>query len=173
MFRDGVSDSQRVSVLTDEVGAIKLAFANAGTYYSDFVVPGLIYTVVNKRTNARFYYEQGGSTTNPPLGTVIDSKIVDKTGYDYYITPAKANQGSMTPTHFHVIYDDSGRPCDDIQVLSYRMCYSYYNWSGSIRVPAPCQYAHKMAYNYGERSDKNGPPLPHPHWQNSRSLYFL
>ena len=104
---------------------------------------------------------------------VSDQKVVEKNGYDYFVMPAKANQGSMTPTHFHVVYDDSSRKCDDIQILSYRLCYAYYNWSGSIRVPAPCQYAHKLAYNYGERSDKNGPPQPHNHWNNSRALYFL
>jgi aubergine len=173
VFRDGVSDSQRASVLVDEVGAMKEAFNSIKTSNPDFAIPGLIYNVVNKRTNARFYYEQNGVTSNPPLGTIIDTQVVDKSGYDFYVMPAKANQGSMTPTHFHIVYDDTGRKCDDIQTLSYRLCYSYYNWSGSIRVPAPCQYAHKLAYNYGERSDKNGPPQPHNHWMNSRSLYFL
>ena len=26
----------------------------------------------------------------------------------------------------------------------------YYNWPGTVRVPAPCQYAHKLAYQVGE-----------------------
>lgn len=173
VFRDGVSDSQRRTVLTEEVSAVKQAFAKLKLVYPDFVCPKMIYTIVNKRTNARFYYELNGNIQNPPLGTVIDQKVVEKNGYDYFVMPAKANQGSMTPTHFHVVYDDSSRKCDDIQILSYRLCYAYYNWSGSIRVPAPCQYAHKLAYNYGERSDKNGPPQPHNHWNNSRALYFL
>ncbi|OMJ75543.1 hypothetical protein SteCoe_25277 [Stentor coeruleus] len=172
VFRDGVSDSQRASVLNDEVSAVKQAFISMKNM-GQFDIPSLIYVVVNKRTNARFYCENAGNTTNPPLGTIVDSKVVEKDGYDFYVMPAKANQGSMTPTHFHVIYDDSGLPCDNIQVLAYKMCYSYYNWSGSIRVPAPCQYAHKLAYNYGERSDKNGPPQPHTYWVNSRALYFL
>ncbi|OMJ90456.1 hypothetical protein SteCoe_7154 [Stentor coeruleus] len=173
VFRDGVSDSQRSSVLTDEVGAIKQAFTSLQGIVPNFEKPSLLYVVVNKRTNARFYCDNNGNTTNPPLGTIVDSKVVEKTGYDFYVMPAKANQGSMTPTHFHVVYDDSDLPCDNVEILAYKMCYSYYNWSGSIRVPAPCQYAHKLAYNYGERSDKNGPPQPHAHWTNSRALYFL
>ena len=27
--------------------------------------------------------------------------------------------------------------------------YLYYNWPGTVRVPAPCQYAHKLAYLVG------------------------
>ena len=173
VFRDGVSDSQRASVLVEEVGAVQKAFDSIKAGHSEFREPGLKYAVVNKRTNARFYQDSNGSITNPPLGTVVDKRVVEKHGYDFYLLPAKANQGSMTPTHFHVVFDTSGLPCDSIEVLSYKMCYSYYNWSGSIRVPAPCQFAHKLAYNYGERSDKSGPPQPHMSWMSSRSLYFL
>ena len=174
VFRDGISDSQSKLVLLEEVPALKSAFASHRKTCPSFAEPLLIYTLVNKRTNARFVMENSNSTvSNPPLGTVVDSKVVDKAGYDFYILPAKANQGSMTPTYFNVIYDNSNFPCDEIQLLAYKMCFSYYNWSGSIRVPAPCQYAHKLAYMYGERSDKSGPPRPHEAWSNTRSLYYL
>jgi hypothetical protein len=29
--------------------------------------------------------------------------------------------------------------------MTYGFCYTYSNWSGSIKVPAPCQYGHKIA----------------------------
>ena len=32
-----------------------------------------------------------------------------------------------------------------IQVLTYKLTHLYYNWPGTIRVPAPCMYAHKLA----------------------------
>ena len=173
VFRDGVSDGQRFAVLEGEIPQFRLAFdkiRQSGNLPTD---PKIAFLVVNKRINARFYHNQGGKVYNPPLGTVIDREVVQKNGYDFYIMPAKATQGAMTPTHFHVIYDDTGLRCDEIQQLAYRMCYSYYNWSGSIRVPAPCQYAHKLAYQYGERANNSGPPIPHNHWQKTRCLYFL
>jgi aubergine-like protein len=173
VYRDGVTDNQRINILVEETASIKQTFAAVRNANPSFKDPKLVYLIVNKRTNARFYYENGGTITNPPLGTLVDSKVTEKNGYDFYILPANATQGSMTPTHFFVIYDDSGYNCDEIQTLSYKMCFSYYNWSGSIRVPAPCQYAHKLAYSYGERSDSSGPPQPHNHWATSRSLYFL
>jgi aubergine-like protein len=49
-------------------------------------------------------------------------------------------------------------------MLTYKLCYTYYNVSGSIKVPAPIQYAHRLANLVGDRA--KGPhkelvPLPH------------
>jgi aubergine-like protein len=45
---------------------------------------------------------------------VIDSSVTSKDGYDFYLLPAKANQGAMTPTYFTVVFDDSGCKSDDV-----------------------------------------------------------
>ncbi|CAG9312433.1 unnamed protein product [Blepharisma stoltei] len=173
VFRDGVSDSQIKVLLNGEIPQMKQAFKRLKDENPQMDEPKLIFIVVNKRINARFYHNQGGRINNPPLGTCIDRMVIDKSGYDFYVMPAKATQGAMTPTYFTVVYDNSGARAEEVEQLAYRLCYSYYNWSGSIRVPAPCQYAHKLAYQYGERANQQGPPIPHQHWQNTRSLYFL
>lgn len=56
----------------------------------------------------------------------------------------------MTPTHFYVCLNESGDlEKADLENTTYAFCYMYSNWSGSIKVPAPCQYAHKIAeYHY-------------------------
>jgi aubergine-like protein len=172
IFRDGVSDSQIEGVLQSEVKAFMDAFAELQTEQHITQPPALLYTVVSKRVDARFY-AAGSRASNPPLGTCIDSVITKADAYDFYLMPARATQGAMTPTYFHVVYDDTGRPCHEVETLAYRLCYAYYNWSGSIRVPAPCQYAHKLAYQLGERANASGPPVPHKRWQSTRSLYFL
>lgn len=172
VFRDGVSDSQILGVLNMEVKAFKQAFEALQSEGVVTQTPTLLYTVVSKRVDARFY-ATGSQCTNPPLGTCIDSVITKANAYDFYLMPARATQGAMTPTYFNVVYDDTGRPCHEIEHLAYRLCYAYYNWSGSIRVPAPCQYAHKLAYQLGERANASGPPVPHERWQRTRSLYFL
>lgn len=43
----------------------------------------------------------------------------------------------------------------DLEDLTYALCYTYSNWSGSIKVPAPCQYAHKIA-EYHHSFDSHG-----------------
>ena len=36
----------------------------------------------------------------------------------------------------------------ELEQLTYALCHFYFNWAGPIKVPAPCQYAHKIAEFY-------------------------
>eukprot|EP00479_Gromia_sphaerica_P001899 TRINITY_DN1221_c0_g1_i2.p3 TRINITY_DN1221_c0_g1~~TRINITY_DN1221_c0_g1_i2.p3 ORF type:complete len:62 (+),score=4.97 TRINITY_DN1221_c0_g1_i2:190-375(+) len=38
---------------------------------------------------------------------------------------------------------------DAIQSITFQLCYMFYNWTGSIRVPAPVQCAHTLAHMHG------------------------
>lgn len=58
--------------------------------------------------------------------------------------------GTVCPTHYIVLHDSSTLKPDHVQKLTYKMCHLYYNWPGLIRAPAPCQYAHKVAYLVGQ-----------------------
>ena len=87
---------------------------------------------------------------NPPSGTIVDSSIVyndasETKTYDFFLVSQTTTQGCVLPTHFFVSYDESNLTKDALQELTYNLCFFYYNWSGSIKVPAPCQYAHKVA----------------------------
>ena len=84
--------------------------------------------------------------------------------YDFFLISQQTTQGCILPTHFFVAYDDSQLPKDVLQELTYNLCYYYYNWSGSIKVPAPCQYAHKVAKYTLDIQDKP---------KGSENLYFL
>ena len=56
------------------------------------------------------------------------------------------HQGTVSPTHYIVVHDNTGLKPDILQKISYKLTHMYYNWPGTVRVPAPCQYAHKLAY---------------------------
>jgi len=64
-----------------------------------------------------------------------------------------------------------------VQLLTYKLCYTYYNVSGSIKVPAPIQYAHRLANLIGDRAkgpSKEGIPIPHERFGKlGASLYFI
>jgi len=51
----------------------------------------------------------------------------------------------VSPVAFNVLVDESGLDADKIQCFTFKLCHLYYNWSGTVSVPAPCQYAHKLA----------------------------
>lgn len=36
----------------------------------------------------------------------------------------------------------------DLEHLTFALCHFYFNWAGPIKVPAPVQYAHKIAEFY-------------------------
>ena len=36
--------------------------------------------------------------------------------------------GSVSPTHYNVVYDSSGLKPDHMQRLTYKLCHLYYNW---------------------------------------------
>ena len=69
--------------------------------------------------------------------------------YDFYLVLQSVRQGPVNPTSYTVIHNTSGLPADKIQKLRYKLCNHYYNWPGTVQVPAPVQFDHKLAYLVG------------------------
>lgn len=107
-------------------------------------------------------YRQGATNmaTNPDPGTVVDTTVTRPERMDFYLVPQFVNQGTVTPVSYNIIYDDTALGPDRHQQvvcsfqknfiesfqLAFKLCHLYYNWQGTVRVPAPCQYAHKLAF---------------------------
>lgn len=148
VYREGIAESAEQELLTSEVQPIATAI-NHGE-------PGGIeqfsYVMVNKRVNAKFFRQQGNTYDNPPMGTVVDSGVVRANGYDFFLIPVtgRSDQGAVCPVHYTVIYSNPLLPRAELSSLTYNLCFLYYNWSGPVKVPAPIQNAHKLAYLYGE-----------------------
>jgi aubergine-like protein len=53
-----------------------------------------------------------------------------------------------------MVHDTIGMKVDHFQRLSFKLTHMYYNWPGTIRVPAVCQYAHKLAFLVGQSLHK-------------------
>uniref|UniRef100_H2YJ64 Piwi-like protein 1 n=1 Tax=Ciona savignyi TaxID=51511 RepID=H2YJ64_CIOSA len=70
--------------------------------------------------------------------------------YDFFVVSQSVREGTVSPTHYNVVYDTSTLKPDHMQRLTYKLCHLYYNWPGTIRVPAPCLYAHKIAFLVGQ-----------------------
>ena len=59
-------------------------------------------------------------------------------------------QGTTKPTHYHVLCNESKMNADQIQELTYYLCYIYSRCERSASYPAPTYYAHLAAYRARE-----------------------
>ncbi|KAK8782479.1 hypothetical protein V5799_016181 [Amblyomma americanum] len=104
---------------------------------------------------------------NPLPGTVVDSDVTRPERYDIFLVSQSVRQGTVAPTFYNVIYDTTGLKPDHMQRLAYMLTHLYFNWPGTIRVPAPCQYAHKLAFLAGQSMHAEHNP------RLSSTLYYL
>ncbi|XP_006616743.1 piwi-like protein Siwi [Apis dorsata] len=139
IYRDGVGEGQVPYVYKHEVDDIR---AKLNKLYGDPSTIKLAFVIVTKRINTRLFYNQN----NPPPGTVVDDVVTNPLRYDFFIVSQSVRQGTVTPCAYNVIADSTGWRADQMQRMTYKLCHMYYNWSGTVRVPAPCQYAHKLAF---------------------------
>lgn len=146
IYRDGVGDGQLKMCENYELAQLK----DACKLYLVGYEPKFTFIVVQKRINTRMYAMTDNGTDNPNPGAILDNIITRRNLYDFYLVPQSVRQGTATPTHFVVVQDMANFPPDILQQLSYKLCFLYYNWPGTVRVPACCQYAHKMAFLVGQ-----------------------
>ncbi|XP_004430170.1 PREDICTED: piwi-like protein 3 [Ceratotherium simum simum] len=163
VYRDGVGDGQLEALINYEIPQIS-------SYLNSILHPKtvkLTVIVVKKRINTRFFIESEGKFQNPRPGTVIDVELTRKEWYDFFIVSQSVKEGTVTPTHYNVIHDTVHLSPDTVQGLTYRLCHMYYNLPGVIRVPAPCHYAHKLAYLVGQSIHQE------PHHSLTNRLFYL
>ncbi|XP_018333348.1 piwi-like protein Siwi [Agrilus planipennis] len=166
-YRDGVGDGQLPYVYNTEVQAI-LKLLKESLYHDQEVK--MCFVVVSKRINTRFFgpdHSNPSNPANPPPGCVVDDCVTLPERYDFFIVSQCVRQGTVSPTSYNIIYDTMGKTADQIQRITYKMTHLYYNWSGTVRVPAPCQYAHKLAFLTAQSLHRE------PSAELARVLYYL
>ncbi|EGG25030.1 hypothetical protein DFA_03276 [Cavenderia fasciculata] len=146
IYRDGVGDGMLASVHKFEVSAVREAVNNMPQ--SMGAKPKIVYIIVKKNTNTRFF-DLSNSSNNPQSGTVIYEGCVHQDWYDFYLIAQKTTVGTINPTHFHVICDESDINPPALQQLTFNLCNIYYNYDGPVRAPAVCQYAKKLSFMIG------------------------
>jgi len=58
---------------------------------------------------------------NPPPGTLITSGVTTKEFYDYFIVAQAVRQGTVTPTNYTVLADNSGLKAIHLQALTFKV----------------------------------------------------
>lgn len=149
-YRDGVGEGQITSVLEHEVKSCLDAFEQLGIPETK-----LVYVVVLKKIHTRLFMQDGPHLSNPRPGTVVDTDITGNGAQEYFLVSQSVNQGTATPTRYQCIHNDCNLSSNHLQAYTYQLCHMYYNWFGTVRVPAPCLYAHKMAFLVGQSTHRD------------------
>jgi len=157
IFRDGVGEGQVSHIMDFEFSQIQQAIQEKSPQAQT------CFMTINKRIEARLYDQD----RNPPAGTVVDQVCTYAGQKDFYLVPLESRQGAVAPIHYKIHYNSVKLKVDNFQYIVYMLCFLYANWPGAIKVPAPCQYAHKLAYLVGTHLHKD------PSRDLANQLFFL
>ncbi|KAJ6224924.1 hypothetical protein RDWZM_003469 [Blomia tropicalis] len=145
VFRDGVSDGQFKSVEQYEIPMIVNSFKKVDTQCKLTVI------IIQKRHHTRFALAKQDTngrkpTYNVPMGTVVDTEIVDPTLKVFYLNSHFSPLGTSKPTKYIVLRDDLLLSTDQVQHLCFNTCFQYARTRDRISMPVPTKYADLLAY---------------------------
>lgn len=143
-YRDGVSEGQFNDILQSEM----LALRKACKMMSEDYMPPVTFIVVNKRHHMRGFAQNQQDmdrSGNVQPGTVIDQGIVDAHRFDFFLFGHSGIQGTSCPAHYTVLHDENRMSADDVQRLTYHLCYTFSRCTRSVSVVPPVYYAHLAA----------------------------
>ncbi|OQR82280.1 Argonaute1 (AGO1), partial [Achlya hypogyna] len=147
VYRDGVSEGQFSAVLNHEIAAIRRACAKLEEGYN----PQITFVVVQKRHHTRFFPTANADADrsgNVKAGTVIDTGVCHPTEYDFYLMSHAGLQGTSRAAHYHVLLDEIQFSPDELQSLTYRLCYTFARCTRSVSIVPAVYYAQLV----GERA---------------------
>ena len=149
IYRQGVSLHQK-EFLKKEIKEIDtVCQENKVLYY---------YILVNTKSNYKIFHIENDKYYNPYSGLLVLNGIINRNFFEFYIQPQEVNEGSCTPTCFHVAYGNLDFP-EFIPKFTFDLCHIYSNWKGPVRIPNVIKAAEKLSkmtakYTLGELNPK-------------------
>ncbi|ETV88979.1 hypothetical protein H257_00397 [Aphanomyces astaci] len=144
IYRDGISEGQFQNILSKEVQAIRQACESLEPGYR----PAITFVVVQKRHHTRIFPTaamDADRSGNCKAGTVVDTGICHPTEHDFYLMSHSGLQGCSRPAHYHVLMDEIGFAPNELQTLTYHLCYTFARCTRAVSVVPACYYSHLVA----------------------------
>jgi aubergine-like protein len=149
IYRQGGNHVQNLKLLEEEVPIFVNYFKTKKEQNQKFKESDtkLTYICCNLKGDLKFFEENSNSGNikgyqNPQSGLCVDEKVIQKDKYEFFIQPQFVNQGTATPCHYEILYQDYDEKNPDInlsiekiQNLSFQLSFYYWTWSGAVRVP--------------------------------------
>ena len=163
IYRQGGNHIQNLKLFKEEVPIFVNYIKNKKENSEKFRINDtkLTYVCCNLKGDLKFFEESNGNNgrngnynnnysnrggdkhyLNPPSGLCVDEVVTQKDKYEFFIQPQFVNQGTATPCHYEVMYNDydeknpeNGLSMEKLENLSFQLSYYYWTWSGAVRVP--------------------------------------
>jgi eukaryotic translation initiation factor 2C len=150
VYRDGVSDGQFSTVLSEEVNDIKEECTKLGreAQIEGGYAPPLTYIILQKRHHTRFFPladAEKDISGNCLAGTVIDSMVTNPENYDFFMIAHNGIQGTSRPVRYTVLFDENDMSPDDLHRMTYNMCFTYARCTRTVSVVPVVYYANLLA----------------------------
>ena len=178
IFRQGGNQVQNQKLLEDEVPFFVKYINEQKKNRESFRRHDtkLMFVCCNLKSDLKFFevnkfdnhnnYDKKLSYGNPGSGLCVDAKVIRKDKFEFYLQPQFVNQGTATPCHYEVIYQDvdENNPDNNIklenfQKLCFYLSFYYPTWSGAVRVPGVLKLS-TTAIDFYDRCLKNKLELP-------------
>ncbi|KAK7683759.1 hypothetical protein QCA50_013135 [Cerrena zonata] len=143
VYRDGVSEGQFNTVISEEMPEIKAAFKKFSTPQQPYS-PKLTIVICGKRHHTRFYpteAENADKDGNPRPGTVVDRGVTAVYEFDFFLQAHGGLQGTTRPTHYYVVHDEIGFGADQLQGLTNNVSYMFARATKAVSLVSPAYYA--------------------------------
>ena len=150
LYRQGGNYVQNKKIAENEVPMFNSFLNHMKNTVESFkkVNPKFIYVCCNLKGDLKFFEKNNKNCMNPKSGLCVDSHVTQKDKYEFYIQPQYVNQGTATPCHYQVLYEDkdTGEPnnnlkIEQLQLLSFYLSFYYWTWAGAVRVPGALKLA--------------------------------
>ena len=162
IYRQGGNHIQNLKLCQEEVPFFVNYIKNKKEKSDKYKDTKLTYVCCNLKGDLKFFEENKNSKNdnykynnkynkdetdyknqqNPTCGLCVDGKVIQKDKYEFYIQPQFVNQGTATPCHYEVLYQDNDDNNPDnnlsletLQNLSFQLSFYYWAWSVAVRVP--------------------------------------
>ncbi|KAJ4481136.1 argonaute-like protein [Lentinula aciculospora] len=143
VYRDGVSEGQFNTVVSEEMPAIQAAFRKFATPNAPYN-PKLTIVICGKRHHTRFYpmdEKNADNNGNPKPGTVVDQGVTAVYNFDFFLQAHGSLQGTARPTHYYVVHDEIGFIADELQTLTNAVSYMFSRATKAVSLVSPAYFA--------------------------------
>ncbi|KAI6171749.1 hypothetical protein M3Y98_00896800 [Aphelenchoides besseyi] len=141
MYRNSGSEGSYDMILKYEIPLVRNALKEAGSE--------LIFMVVTKQHSGRFYPDPiphgGPIQQNLKPGTVIDKGCVNPYAPEFFLLGHVGRLGTAKMPRYTILANDAKMSMDDLQELSYHLCFAHQIISNMTSLPTPVYVAEEMA----------------------------